>query len=534
VLDLESRSLLREWSRLMRHEEIAHCPMRREPPLLEHSLGAELRLAARDHAERVALLWRGDAGIESLGYAQLASEAERWAQWLLRSGAKRGDAVAALTPTCLETVFLTYAAALAGVRLMPVNPAFRDPELLHLLDRAGADVLVAAHEYRGESLQARSEKLGERARKRPRVLRMADAQGFSALCELPDVHAGDPYLLLPTSGTTGRSKIAVLDHRAVLNHIRTGAIALQPGDDEVWFATMPFFHIGYFFMLFAPMMLRGASVFSTPLDPLASLELMRSTRTTVTSGVPTMLYDLIHSPAFDGSAVQSVRVVIGGGAKFSPQLVTRIEIAFGARMIVGYGQSEAPLISQTRLDDSPEDKARSIGRPLPHREVQIVDPETGRPCRFGEVGELWTRGPLTMEGYLGDPEETARTRDREGWVHTGDLCRMDERRVLYFVDRARDVVIRGGENIYPAEVEAVLESHPDVSRAAVIGVPDERLGELVKACVELREGVRPSEKSLAAHCAERLAYFKVPVLWDFVHALPLTETGKIRKIELRH
>jgi fatty-acyl-CoA synthase len=260
---------------------------------------------------------------------------------------------------------------------------------------------------------------------------------------------------------------------------------------------------------------------------------MERERATHMLGVPTMMIAMMEHPDFARRDLASVRVAVAGGASVPPEIVRSIESRLGVSFCIVYGQTEAsPLITQTRLDDSPEDKADTVGAPMPAADVKIADPMTGEPVPFGAVGELCTRGYMVMKEYFDKPEATAAALDAAGWLHTGDLATMDERGYCRITGRLKDMVIRGGENVYPAEIESALIEHPAVTEAAVIGVPDPRMGEELAAFIRV-SGERPDVEALRAHVRARLAAPKAPRYWVFVEEFPLTATGKIQKFVLR-
>jgi len=249
----------------------------------------------------------------------------------------------------------------------------------------------------------------------------------------------------------------------------------------------------------------------------------------VIGGVPTMRTALLAHPSRAGRDLSGLRLALAGGATVPPELVRQVEAAFGITFTLTFGQTESHCsITMTRPDDGPADRAETLGRPLPQTEVKITDVMTGQTVPYGSVGEICTRGYLVMDGYLGDEEATAAAVDRDGWLHTGDLGTMDERGYCRIAGRIKEMIIRGGENIYPREIEAVLLAHPGVAEAAVVGVPDRFWGEVVGAVIRLA-GETLDQADLAGYCRERLAAFKVPVRWQFTESWPMTSTGKIRK-----
>jgi fatty-acyl-CoA synthase len=268
-------------------------------------------------------------------------------------------------------------------------------------------------------------------------------------------------------------------------------------------------------------------------DAARVLALVESERATFLGGVPTMLIGLMERPEFATTDLSSLEVVLSGGSAVAPELVVRIERALGVKFLVAYGQTEAHgHVCQTRPDDTPDVKAETIGRPLPFIELRVVDPVTGRTRARGEIGELCVRHPALMTGYFDDAASTAATIDAEGWLHTGDLGSMDERGCLRFTGRLKEMIVRGGENLFPKEIEDVLFLHPAVAEVAVVGVPDERWGEQIAAFVRLHEGATATSGELEAHVRGLLAPQKAPVHWSFVDEFPLNASGKVQKFVL--
>jgi fatty-acyl-CoA synthase len=314
------------------------------------------------------------------------------------------------------------------------------------------------------------------------------------------------------------------------------------GAAPVWINAMPMFHVGGCGLsTVGPMTSLGTQVMLDRFDAALVLELVEAERATFLGGVPTMLLSLLEHPDFARRDLSSLRVVLSGGSAVAPELVSHIEGALGVRFLVAFGQTEAHgHVTQTRPDDTPVDKAETIGLPLPFVEMRITDPASGTTLPRGAVGELCARHPLLMAGYFDDPAATAATIDADGWLHTGDLGTMDDRGYLRFTGRLKEVIVRGGENIHPREIEDVLFLHPAVAEAAVIGVPDARWGEQVAAFVRLHAPVgAPAETAegetadeLRAHVRSMLAPQKVPVHWYFVASMPLNASGKVQKFAL--
>ena len=345
---------------------------------------------------------------------------------------------------------------------------------------------------------------------------------------------GDAAQIQYTSGTTGSPKGALLHHRGLTNNARFFAHLSGLGSGDVYGHAMPFFHTaGCVLATLGSIQAQATHAFLPAFEPGRMLELLERERATLMLGVPTMLIAMLEHPEFGKRDLSSVRTAASGGASVPPEVVRSIESRLGASFCIVYGQTEAsPLITQTRPDDTPEDKACTVGQPFPQTEVKIADPTTAEPVPVGAVGELCARGYLVMNEYFDKPEATASAIDADGWLHTGDLGTMDERGYCRITGRLKDMVIRGGENMFPAEIEAVLIEHPAVIEAAVIGVPDHRMGEELAAFVRV-SGEPPDVEQLRAHVRGRLAAPKAPRYWVFLEEFPLTGSGKIQKFVLR-
>jgi len=304
---------------------------------------------------------------------------------------------------------------------------------------------------------------------------------------------------------------------------------------DVWINPMPLFHTaGCVLLTLGPLQHLASQVLMPVFDAALQLELIESERATLLVGVPTMLMALLEHADLGRRDLSSLRLVVSGGATVPPEVVREIEARLGAPFSIIFGQTESsPLITSVRLGDGPEDRTTSLGQPLPQTEVKIVDPATHAVVPLGVVGELCTRGYLVMQGYFENPEATAAAIDAEGWLHTGDLGSMDERGYCRIAGRLKEMIIRGGENIYPREIEHLLLTHPAVADVAVVGVPDPKWGEQVAAFVRPAPGQTPTAEDLFVFCREHLAPHKTPRFWEFVEQLPLTPSGKVQKFLLR-
>ncbi len=498
-----------------------------------------LRASAAAAAERTAVVAWGAAGDErrTWTFADLQRDAERTARALLARFAP-GEHIAVYAGNSPEWLLLELGAGLAGLVLVTVNPASRARELDYVLRQSRSVGLFHAEAFRGNPLaewvaQVRASLPGLRA-----IVPLGRWAEFSdaapAECALPGVRPGDAAQIQYTSGTTGAPKGALLHHRGLTNNARLFVQRADLRAGDVCVHALPFFHTtGCGLAVLGTLQMQATQVFLPAFDAGRLLEALECERGTHVIGVPTMMLALLEQPELERRDLSALRVAMVGGASVAPELVRAIEARLGVRFNIGYGQTEAsPIITQVRLDDAEEDKAHTIGLPLPQTEVRIADPATGRTLPCGSVGELCARGFQVMLGYFEQPEATAAAIDADGWLHTGDLATMDERGYCRIAGRLKDMVIRGGENLFPAEIEAVLLEHPGVADAAVIGVPDPLMGEELAAFVRAA-GAPPAVGELRAHVRARLAAPKTPRYWIFVDTLPLTGPGKIQKYVLR-
>lgn len=505
----------------------AYRPADTSLPLIEATVGDTLRATAAQFPDRAALAWEQGEGIATLTYAQLLAEAEQVAGWLLRHGVP-GDRVAIWSRNCVEWVIAEYGCALAGLVIASWNPAWTYAECSHARDLTTPVLVLAGYDTRGTSLIGQAGKLAGEAQVHPlEALRVLAADGIAS--DLPAVSPDDSFLIQFTSGTTGRIKGAEIGHRAAINAAWLRCAATGADETDIWVNPAPLNHVGgAITVLLGAMAVGGCYVVMPRFDPGEMLRLIRACGGTRIGGVPTMLYALLDHPdrALAPIALRGIGV---GGAIVPIALVERLTVAFGAPVLVAFGQSESPIVSSGLPDDPFQRVVTTAGRVSPHVALKIADAE-GRVLALGEVGRICVAGPCVMKGYFAMPQATAAVFDAEGFLDTGDLGSLDAEGYLRIEGRARDVVIRGGENIYPAEVEQVLLTHPAVAAIAVVGVPDERWGQQLAAAVELRAGATCANEALEAYAAIRLAYFKVPRRWLFVDRLPLTASGKVQKV----
>ncbi|MFQ5477877.1 MAG: AMP-binding protein [Candidatus Binatia bacterium] len=509
-------------------------------PVLDTTVGSVLRDAAGEMSDEIGLV-EGSADHRSRRrwtFADLLEEAERAARALL-GRFEPGDHVAVWAPNLPEWVLLQLGAGLAGIVLVPLNPAYRPRELAYALAQSEAVGLFLVPEFRGNAMADGLAEIREQVPALRSVVSFLDWSDFvtsgSPSQTLPSVTPQSPALIVYTSGTTGAPKGAVLHHRGVTNNARfvTSGLELSPGGS--WLNPLPLFHVaGCVIGVLGALASRAALVQPEFFEPSRVLELCESEKITALGAVPTILIAMMEHPDFSSRDLRSLRTVGAGGAGVPAALVRRIEDALGLRFSVLFGQTEASCtITKTRLDDSAEDKAETVGLPLPQTEVRIVDTESGAVVAPGTVGEICTRGYAVMHAYYNNPEATAAAIDGDRWLHTGDLGVMDTRGYCRIAGRLKDMIIRGGENIYPREIEEVLFSHSAVSEVAVVGIPDDKWGERVAAFVRLAPGQEVSEEDLDSFVRGQLAPHKAPRDWVFVDELPTTASGKIQKFVLR-
>jgi fatty-acyl-CoA synthase len=514
--------------------------------VLDTTVASILRDAA-DRFPQVTALVQGapDPGLRRRWtYSQLLAESER-AAWALAARFEPGERVAVWAPSVPESLIVTYAAAMAAVVVVPVNPALRAAEVSHILRQSGAAGLLLVPTFRANDLAGTFASIRGELR-HLRTVEWLTPDGWEEFCGDcdPDDASGmmvrrdpsgdDIAQLIYTSGTTGAPKGALLTHRGMTNAARFGALRFAMRAGDIYVHTMPLHHVGGQVVAFQICQRGATAVLLESFDPGLVLELIDSERATLTCGVPTMLLAMIDHPDRARRDLTSLRTVSGGGSVVPTELIRHIEDVLEVQFTVVFGQTEASgFISQTELDDTDDDKAATLGRPLPAVEARVVDPATHRPAPTGAVGELEVRGPNVMAGYHDQPAETAEAFSADGWLRTGDLVTMDEGGVLRMVGRSKDMIVSGGENIFPVEIENALLGHPAVAQAAVVGVPDRRWGEAPVAFVLLAPGATVSGVVLEGFLRERLAAFKVPRQWVFVASFPLTASGKIQKFVLR-
>ncbi len=519
-----------------------------EVPLLGDTIGENLDRTVRRFPDRDALV--EVASGRRWTYAQFAADVDALALGLLDLGIGKGDRVGIWSPNRAEWTLVQYATAKLGAILVTVNPAYRAHELEYVLRQSGIRLLVAADRFRTSDYAGMIEEVRPRCPELEFTV-LFDGPGWTSLLErgrLGDpgdleragaaLSPDDPVNIQYTSGTTGFPKGATLSHHNILNNgFFVGELCHYTEQDRVCIP-VPFYHCFGMVMGNLACTSHGATmVIPAPaFEPAATLAAVEAEACTSLYGVPTMFIAELADPGFASYDLSSLRTGIMAGSPCPVEVMKEVIDRMGMTEVsICYGMTEtSPVSTQTRADDSVERRVATVGRVGPHLEVKVVDPQTGRTVPRGEPGELCTRGYSVMLGYWGEPERTAEAVDAARWMHTGDLAVMDDDGYLSITGRIKDMVIRGGENVYPREIEEFLHAHPDVLDVQVIGVPDAKYGEELMAWVRMREGAEPlTAEAVRAYCDGRLARFKIPRYVHVVEEFPMTVTGKIRKIEMR-
>ena len=528
---------------------LAYWPADTSQPVLELTTGDLLRQAAADAGTHVALIEAAPPGTPSLAgaertdrrwtYQQLLAESERCAHWLLTQFSP-GERITIWAPNIPEWIILQYGAALAGLIVVTANPALRAAELRYVLQQSRSAGLFHTDAFRGSDMAAIAR---EAITSLPELRARFSFRDWPATMRahrgggpLPEVRPGDAAQIQYTSGTTGFPKGALLHHRGLVTNARFMIDRAELPYDGGLVSAMPLFHTaGCAMSVLGCAHQRARYVLCQLFDPALVLTAAQDHRADLLGGVPTMLIAMLSHPEFDRFDLSRLSRVLSGGSPVPPELVRRVEERFGVQFTTVYGQTElSPVVTQTSLSDSPEDKANTTGRPLPQVEVAVRDPVTRETVPVGQPGEICARGYQAMLGYFEMPERTAETIDPDGWLHTGDLGILDDRGYLQVTGRLKDMIIRGGENIYATEIEQVLFTHPRVRDVAVLGLPDPTWGEVVAAVlVPADPGQPPAATELHDLCRTHLAPHKTPARWFQVTELPLTGSGKIQKFRLQ-
>lgn len=504
------------------------------------AIGELLREIADETPDASALLEVTQAG--DLGshwtYAELLEDSERLAR-ALSSRFEQGERIVVWSPNSPKWVLMEYACALAGLVLVTANPAFQAKELHYVLEHSGAVGLFTVNEFRGNPMARIAEEASQGLSAIRGTVDLDDAEALFAIGgkapDLPDISPDDVAQIQYTSGTTGFPKGALLSHLSLVNNARFYATRCGADADSSWVNIMPMFHTSGCGMVTLGCLQVGCRMILVSLfDPGIVLDLIEGQRATIILGVPTMLVALLEAYDRQSRDLSSLKVVSSGGSMVAPELVCRVQSAFGCGFSTLYGQTEhSPVITQHHLTDSIEDICNTAGQPVPQTDVSIRSVGENAVVAIGTVGEICAKGPSAMIGYHNNAEATAETIDREGWLHTGDLGAMDERGYVRITGRVKEMIIRGGENHFPVEIENVLLEHPLVAEIAVIGLPDAKWGEVISCFVRSVDNERLDAAELHRYCRAHMSPQKTPTVWCQVEEFPLTGSGKIQKFAMR-
>lgn len=494
-----------------------------------------------DHTALVELFDDGSSG-RKWSYQKLYSDALLVARFL--SGRfSSGQRVAIWAPNSPDWVIIEFACALAGLTLVTVNPAFQPKELKYVLEQSGAEAIIYLNEYRGNPMgeilkTVVSEMESEMSSFQiTEILDLAtNAQENDELLEtLTKVKPTDIAQIQYTSGTTGFPKGALLYHRGLVNNSRHLFKGCGMEEKSRYLTMWPLFHTaGCSASVLGCVQLCMTNYIAPIFIPDAINRVMEEEKINSSGGVPTMVTAMLESNRKTPRDFSSLSYFFGGGSMVSPELSRAVLDAWDINLCIIYGQTEAhPVITMTRTTDSLIDRTQTIGQPSEQTDVAIMDPKSREIMPLDTQGEICCRGYLVMPGYNDNPQATAETIDEDGWLHTGDLGSMDARGYVKITGRVKEMIIRGGENLFPAEIENTLLEHEDVAEVAVVGLPDHKFGEIVGAFVRLHHGSSADEAVLKAHCRAEMSAQKTPTVWKFVDAFPLTGSGKIKRFELR-
>ncbi len=511
-----------------------------DAPLLEFTLSGMLAHTARRFPDREGLVVRHQS--IRWTWREFDHEVTRVARGLAGLGLAPQDRVGIWSSNCSEWILLQYACARAGYVLVNVNPAYRSHELAFVLLKSKMRAMFLW----AQDGRANYQEILDGARSPEHALEHVIHLGtdeWGAMLDngrdLPEapVLPGDPTNIQYTSGTTGSPKGVLLTHRNLVNNAFFTGEWMRMSEQDRMVVACPLYHCAGCVCSVLNCVTHGAAIVlgSASFDPSAVLEAIQEEKATVTGGVPTMFIAQLSHPEFSKFDLTTLRGAFMGGSPCPVELLKRVnsEMHCGEVAVV-YGQTEAsPVITMTAIEDNFEQRTGTVGVAFVDVEVKIVNPATGETVPQGELGELCARGYLTMTGYDQEPEATARTLDAEGWLHTGDLAIMREDGHFHIRGRSREMIIRGGENLYPAEIEGFLFTHPKIAEVQIVGLPDIRLGEVVAAWIRLRPGESATPEEIRQFCEGKIAHFKIPQHIRIVDSFPMTVTGKVQKFRIR-
>ena len=515
----------------------SYFPAQDDADIRDITIGDFLQETANAFPDNVAMVDIDDNGdaCSLWTYKELFLEAEKLST-SLSSRFQKGEKVVVWAPNIPQWVFMEYACALSGLVLVTANPSFKQKELSYVIEQSGAVGLFLIPEYRGNKM----DEIAKEAIKGNKLLR--EVTGLYDRDKLystkkeneprAKVYPSDPAQIQYTSGTTGFPKGAVLTHKSLLNNAKIYSERKQISQESVWSNFMPLFHtagcatgtLGCLTAACKMLLIKqyNADIFA---------KLIELQKVTICFAVPTMLFDLLESLKLNPRDTSSLEVISTGGAPVPPELVIRVRERLGCHLLSAFGQTEhSPMISLNPIGATLEQITKTAGQPLPKTEVSIRSTDTNEVLALGEVGEICARSYAIMSCYNDNPEATKKTVDNEGWLHTGDLGTMDKNGFLTITGRVKDMIIRGGENHFPAEIEAVLVTNPDIMQVAVVGLPDEKWGEVIAAF--FTSETTPKKEDLKSHARNHMSAQKTPSIWVKVGDFPLTGSGKIQKFEI--
>lgn len=517
-----------------------------DAPLLGEPIFKNLRRTAARVGDHEALVVPHQAYRAT--YRELVEQCEVVARGLMSRGVKKGDRVGIWAPNRYEWVIVQYATAAMGAILVNINPAYRTSELEYALNQSGISFFILAAAFRQADYKAMLAEVKGRCPALREALVLEDGwealQGDAARTSQADLDAleeslqfDDPINIQYTSGTTGFPKGATLTHHNILNNGFFIGETLKYSERDRVCIPVPFYHCFGMVLGNLACTTHGATMVipAEGFDPVVTMETVQRERCTSLYGVPTMFIAELEHPRFKDFDFSTLRTGIMAGSPCPVEVMKKVQTVMHIpEMTIAYGMTEtSPVSTQCNTDDPLERRVSTVGRVHPHVEIKIVDPANGAVVPRGQAGELCSRGYMVMRGYWNNEEATRLAIDPARWMHTGDLATMDEEGYVNIVGRIKDMIIRGGENIYPREVEEFLYGHPDVADVQVIGVPSEKYGEEVMAWVKLRDGAAATGDGLAAWCKGKIATYKIPRHWKFVGSFPMTVTGKVQKFKMR-
>jgi len=516
----------------------SHFPAQKDAEIRDITVGDLLRKIAAENQQAVAMVDiadNGDCG-QTWTYAELLAQAQHLAE-ALTSRFEAGEKVVVWAPNIPQWIFMEYACGLAGLVLVTANPSFQVSELKYVLEQSGAVALFMVDEFRGNPMAEIAHQAISGNTALREVVNLENEDALYATGErpavLPDVQPDDAAQIQYTSGTTGFPKGAVLSHKNLVNNARLFCMRKQVGPHSVWANFMPLFHTaGCATGALGCLQAACKMLLIKRFDADVFARLIEEQGVTTCFAVPTMLFNLLDSLEKIPRDMSSLEVITTGGAPVPPDLVRRVRDRLGCHLLSAFGQTEhSPMICLNPVEATLEQIVETAGQPLPWTEVSIHSPEDNQALPIGDVGEICARSYAVMIGYNDNPEATAAAIDRDGWLHTGDLGTMDAQGFVRVTGRVKDMIIRGGENHFPAEIEAVLVTHRHVAQVAVVGLPDKKWGEVIAAFILSDQSLDLVD--LCTHCRAHLSAQKTPSVWVHVPNFPLTGSGKVQKFAIR-